>query len=84
MRNIKLNKLVEKSLYTFLLFVSHMLLANGSGIPLNPPSGGGDIGATGPGGRNTPIDMYEGVLLMVAIVMMVGYYLYTRNRKTIA
>lgn len=29
----------------------------------------------------TPIDMYEGALMMIAIVLIVGYYVYHRNKK---
>lgn len=38
-------------------------------------------GTVGEGGRKTPIDMYEWVLLLVAVSLIVGYYLYKRNRR---
>lgn len=84
MINIKLNNLVERLVYTFLLFVSYAVVAQPARPVVNP---GGGAGAVGPGAvpkPENPIDMYEGALLMVALVMMVGYYLYTRNRKAIA
>lgn len=31
--------------------------------------------------RKTPIDMYEGVLLLLAVSLIVGYYLYKRNKR---
>lgn len=82
MKNIKLNSLIERFVYTFLLLIGYTVFAQGKPV-VNP---GGGAGATGPGAvpRDVPVDMYEGALLMVAVVMMVGYYLYTRNRKAIA
>lgn len=49
--------------------------------------GGGDVvlqpSPEGPGApkKTTPIDMYEWVLLLVAVSLIVGYYLYKRNRR---
>lgn len=81
---MKLNSIIRKLVGSFLLFVSYIAFAQGrpGGTVVNPGGGGG---AVAPGAvPKTPIDMYEGALLMVAVVMMVGYYLYTRNRKAIA
>lgn len=38
-------------------------------------------GPIGEGGRKTPIDMYEWVLVLVAVSLIVGYYLYKKNRR---
>lgn len=35
----------------------------------------------GEGAPANPIDMYEWVLLLVAVSLIVGYYLYKRNRR---
>lgn len=44
--------------------------------------GDGDKDGEVPGALpNTPIDMYEGGLLLLAVLLIVGYYFYTRNRK---
>lgn len=49
--------------------------------------GGDGTGITVPvppeglGSPATPIDMYEGALMMIAIVLIVGYYVYHRNKK---
>lgn len=44
-------------------------------FPQTPPFGSGE------GARGVPIDMYEGILLLLAVLLIVGYYFYTRNRK---
>lgn len=33
------------------------------------------------GARSTPINMYEGLLLVVAVMFIVGMYYYNRRRK---
>lgn len=47
--------------------------------------GGGDTSQPpppeGPGARKSFIDMYEGTLLVIALLLIVGYYLYKRNRR---
>lgn len=35
----------------------------------------------GLGTRATPIDMYEGILIAVAIVLILGYYYYTTQKN---
>lgn len=81
MRKIELTNIVKKVVYTFLSLITYTTFAQDRST-VNP---GGGVGGVGPGAvPNTPIDMYEGALLMLAVVMMVGYYLYTRNRKAIA
>lgn len=80
-----INNLASKLVYALMFLVGVSAFA----LPSTPPGGGSETG-TGLGGvtpgaiPDNPIDMYEGALLMVAVVMMVGYYLYTRNRKAIA
>lgn len=42
------------------------------------------IDTEGPGApikRKTPVDMYEWALLLVAVSLIIGYYLYKRNRR---
>lgn len=79
MKNIKLNSLVKRFVYTFLLLVGYISFAQNRPV-VNP---GGGMGAVGPGAvPNNPIDMYEGILLLVAVAMMVGYYLYTNKIAT--
>lgn len=47
----------------------------------------GGNGATPPpppeaeGAPATPIDIYEGGLLVLAVLLILGYYFYTKNRK---
>lgn len=46
--------------------------------------GGTNRSSQGEGAQGTPenpIDMYEGVLLLVAVSLIVGYYLYKRNKR---
>lgn len=43
--------------------------------------GDGDVGATGPGATPaSPIDIYEGMLLGIAVVMIIAYYYNERRR----
>lgn len=48
-------------------------------------SGGNGSESQGEGaqGVQNPIDMYDGVLLLIAILLIVGYYLYKRNRRIV-
>lgn len=39
------------------------------------------IDTEAPGAPATPIDMYEGILLLVAVSLIIGYYLYKKNRR---
>lgn len=48
--------------------------------PPIPPGGGGIVGPGAP--EQTPIDMYEGALMIVATSMIAGYY-FVRNRKQV-
>lgn len=64
-------------LYNTLVFAQGILM---------PPAveGGDDPGASDsetPGVPENPIDMYEGILLLVAVSLIIGYYLYKRNRR---
>lgn len=82
------NKLVSKLVYIVSFLSGVIAFAQPPARPgavVNPGGGAGAVGPGGTGGEPTvPVDMYEGALLMVAVLMMVGYYLYTRNRKAIA
>lgn len=74
-RKIVLNKI-------FVLVLS--LVSIYSFAQATPPSPGGGGGAVGPGGRpNVPINMYEYILLVVAAVMIVGFYFYSKKTKKI-
>lgn len=46
-----------------------------------PPIRGNGTGGVTPGDKpHTPIDMYEWGLLWVAVMLIVGYYFYSRRR----
>lgn len=38
-------------------------------------------GETAGGPAKVSIDMYEGTLLVIAVLLIVGYYLYKRNKR---
>lgn len=44
-------------------------------IPPTPPHGDGTRR------YNVPIDMYEGILLLIAIALIIGFYYYNKRRK---
>lgn len=80
-----INKLINKIILVvvFLLAVDITYAQNivrpGSGT--TPPNSG--VGGVGPGARpRTPIDMYEGALMIVATSMIAGYY-FVRNRRQV-
>jgi len=45
-----------------------------------PPPGSQGGGGTNPG-VGVPIDMYEGILLTIAVLMVIGMYYYSKNKK---
>lgn len=45
-----------------------------------PPDADRD-GETAGGPAKVSIDMYEGTLLVIAVLLIVGYYLYKRNKR---
>ena len=57
--------------------------------PLNQPGYQGGLDGTnikrgpghGLGKRATPIDMYEGILMIVAFLLVIGYYYNERNKR---
>lgn len=86
MKNIISYSLVKRFVYSLLLLLGYTLSAQSRPTTNdNVVDPGGSGGGGTPGGvvNTTPIDMYEGILLAVAVVMMIGYYLYTRNRRAI-
>lgn len=72
---MKSKNIVNKLLILVVLSIVSLSYA----APPAPPGGGG--GTSGPGElMDTPIDMYEGVLMIVATSMIAGYY-FVRNRR---
>lgn len=71
MKNINLSKFITKLVCMVFLFLSIM-----------------ELKAVGPGGNPmppaNPIDMYEGILLIIAVSILLGYHIYTKNRKSIS
>lgn len=55
----------------------------GPGTPPQPPRPGipGSGTPVGPGTPENPVDMYEGLLLIVAIMFVVGIYYYNKRKK---
>ena len=45
-----------------------------------PPPPTAPMGGTNPG-TAVPIDMYEGILLTIAVLMVIGMYYYSKNKK---
>lgn len=89
---MQIKKVLNKVIVVLLTFTVGLFYAlpidrpGGGSTPQTPPPegvpGNGGAGGDGPGDRlPTPIDMYEGILLAVAVLLIVGYYLYSRNRR---
>lgn len=78
MKNHILSRIFNRSLLSIIALISNILVFAQPTPPL-PASG---VGGNGPGEpEQTPIDMYEGILLLVAVSLIIGYYLYKRNRR---
>lgn len=81
MKNNKLGRVLNRSLLLALTLVFNVL-AFAQPTPPSPPIAATGVGATGPGEPPaSPIDMYEGLLLAVAVMFIVGMYYYSRRRK---
>lgn len=76
-----LSRIFNRSLLSAIALISNILVfAQQTQQPPTPVVGG--AGAVGPGGApENPIDMYDGILLLVAVSLIIGYYLYKRNRR---
>ena len=48
-------------------------ILTGGGVTVTPPHGLGS--------QATPIEMYEGVLIALALLMIIGYYMYVRRNR---
>lgn len=68
----------------FILLYNAFVLANPDpGIDWDIP-GDGSTPSQGEGAQaQNPIDMYDGALLLIAVLLIVGYYLYKRNRRIV-
>lgn len=64
----------------FLLAILAMTSFSYAQPPIPVGGGGGIVGPGAP--EQTPIDMYEGVLMIVATFIIAGYY-FVRNRKQV-
>ena len=80
----KLSKFILNNI-KILFLISFSLLSRG----LYGQEGGGAIPptpevpmATNPG-TEVPIDMYEGFLLTIAVLMVIGIYYYSKNKKEV-
>ena len=73
LNNVKIFFLISFSLLSKSLY--------GQGTPPPPPGSQGG-GATNPGAP-VPIDMYEGILLTIAVLMVIGIYYYSKNKKEV-
>lgn len=79
MKNNKLGRVLNRSLFLALTLVFNVFAF---AQPSAPPNPGGGAGGTGPGApEKVPIDMYEGLLLVVAVMFIVGMYYYNKRRK---
>ena len=78
----KLSKFILNNVKIFFL-ISLSLLSRGlygqEGGAIPPPPTA-PMGGTNPG-TAVPIDMYEGILLTIAVLMVIGMYYYSKNKK---
>ncbi len=83
MKNNKLGRVLNRSLFLALTLVFNVLAFAQPPVPPTPvETASGGAGGTGPGApENVPIDMYEGLLLVVAVMFIIGMYYYNRRRK---
>lgn len=74
----------NKSIINKLLILVLVCMVGLSYAQMPPiPGGGAGGGTSGPGTpEETPVDMYEGALMIVAIYIIAGYY-FVRNRKQV-
>ena len=75
LNNIKILFLISFSL------LSRSLYGQGGGGGVIPPTPEVPM-ATNPG-KEVPIDMYEGILLTIAVSMVIGIYYYSKNKKEV-
>lgn len=82
MKNNILAKAFNKS-YLVLLMIIVNTLAFAQKTPPPPPPPMATYGAVGPGApdQDVSVDMYEGLLLAVAVMFIVGMYYYNKRRK---
>ncbi|MFB9120931.1 hypothetical protein ACFFUE_06970 [Bergeyella porcorum] len=71
-----------KNIFRYLFLLVFLLLGNVVSAQFEGP----DEGTNPPppesvGSQATPIDMYEGLLLVVAVMFIVGIYYYNKRRK---
>ncbi|MDO4763741.1 MAG: hypothetical protein Q4A00_05115 [Flavobacteriaceae bacterium] len=79
---------INKALLLLLTFAFAIVNAQTLTTPQSPPvvPGGDGLGGVGPGGRppsHVSANMYDVLFLGVAVLMIIGYYLYSRNRKVV-
>lgn len=72
LNNVKIFFLISLSLLSRGLYGQE-----GGAIPPPPTA---PMGGTNPG-TAVPIDMYEGILLTIAVLMVIGMYYYSKNKK---
>ena len=72
LNNVKIFFLISLSLLSRGLYGQE-----GGAIPPPPTA---PMGGTNPG-TAVPIDMYEGSLLTIAVLMVIGMYYYSKNKK---
>lgn len=71
MGRIQIKQVLNKVAILLLTLSFGLLQAQG---PFGTPVGPGRQ-------RKTPIDMYEGILVGVAVMLIIGYYFYSRNKR---
>ena len=76
LNNIKILFLISFSL------LSRSLYGQSGGGGAIPPPPTAPMGGTNPG-TPVPIDMYEGILLTIAVLMVIGIYYYSKNKKEV-
>ena len=80
-----LSKFILNNVKIFFL-ISFSLLSRGlygqEGGGAIPPPPTAPMGGTNPG-TAIPIDMYEGILLTIAVLMVIGIYYYSKNKKEV-
>ena len=74
LNNVKIFFLISLSLLSGGLYGQE-----GGAIPPPPTT---PMGGTNPG-TAVPIDMYEGFLLAIAVLMVIGMYYYSKNKKEV-
>jgi len=74
-----LSKFILNNVKIFFL-ISFSLLSRSLYGQAPPPPGSQGGGGTNPG-VGVPIDMYEGILLTIAVLMVIGMYYYSKNKK---